>query len=203
VLRLLDSRDRKRFEEADLAMLGISLANVKRWPEADKVTAQLGNAGYRYIGDYLYELVKTAEYQGLEQVVPVQLKALEHFDPGHPGLAAGKARLLRAAGQNASAEQLLRAYLRSKANSGLDLTPVRYELYSLLFSQSETAACNQLVREALQDHGGNLRGFVALADFIDYRGAYTDIPLEERDRIKAPSKPLDFFDEAPPGFTLP
>lgn len=201
VVRLIGARPEASRRGLDLAMLGIALAQLRRWPEADRITGVLAENRYEYLGDYAAELLKVAESQKLPPVIEIQLKALERFDPGHPMLEAALSRVLLRGGQSAQAEGRLLSYLSRNATSGRDLGPVRLQLYELYNQTADQAGMDRLVKAAMTGHGGYLRGFVALADYLDFRGAYTDVPLEERDRIKAPKTPLDEFVQAPPGYT--
>jgi hypothetical protein len=201
-LRLLEGRQRGGLSAAELALLGLSLANQRRWPEADKVTAALGGHKYASIGDYLYELTKIAEYQGVSPAFAVQIKALEHFDPGHPGLYAAMSRVLRHANKPLDAEALVLQALGRARATNRDTLPLELELYDLAGQGNDSATQDELCRKALQSHGGNLHRFVALADYLDFTNVYVEVePAERNDRIKAPKERLDYVGEAPPGFS--
>jgi hypothetical protein len=194
VLRILDQRhgdEQKQYTDEELAMLGISLAGLRRWPEADKVTGELAQRRFVYMGDYVYELVKVAEYEQLPQVVTIQLRNLQGVDPGNPGLVAALARVLERNGKVPQAEAMLAHYLDNNLGSGRSLLPARLQLYSIYFEGGDTSAMSRLSRDALKSHSGSLRGFVDLADYLDFRGVFTDVPLEAGEHMKAPDKPLD------------
>jgi hypothetical protein len=194
VLRLLNQRlgdSLAQYSDEEAALLGIALAGQRRWPEADKVTAALAQRHPAFIGDYAYELVKVAEYQQLPQVVTIQLRNLQGLDPGHPGLTAALSRVLLRNGQVPQAESMLVHYLNSNNSAAREMLPVRFQLYGIYSAGGDTAAMARLSQEALNSHSGSLRGFVDLADYLDLHGAFRDIPLEERERLKAPTKPLD------------
>jgi hypothetical protein len=127
----------------------------------------------------------------LPQVVTIQLRNLQGLDPGHPGLTAALSRVLLRNGQVPQAESMLVHYLNSNNSAAREMLPVRFQLYGIYSAGGDTAAMARLSQEALNSHSGSLRGFVDLADYLDLHGAFRDIPLEERERLKAPTKPLD------------
>jgi hypothetical protein len=203
VTRLLEMRQAANLSATDYAMLGLAFAHQRRWPEADQQTSRLAKLNYPEIGDYCTELVKIAEYQKLPQVVEIQLRALEYLAPAHPGLTAALARVLLRASQPAQAEALLSSYLNRESGSSRDLAPARLELFSIYHASNNQTGMERLIRDELSSHSGSLRCFVAMADYIDSSLAYVDVVEADRQRLKAPTKPLDYLGEVPPSYTQP
>src|SRR5690606_19113444 len=67
-LRVLETRQR-HMSDSDWAMSGLCMARLKRWPEADNITAELKRRGVSWLGDYLSDLMKIAEIQQLPRVL--------------------------------------------------------------------------------------------------------------------------------------
>lgn len=188
-LRTMEGRS--NFSDAQLAMLGLALAQTKRWPEVDRITVELEHRQAAFFADYLAELVTIARFQRFFEIAQTYLLALQVTDKQHPGYAANLAALYALQGDSVRAEQLLQSYLSDQAGRGRDLSQPRLELYTLYFQRSNTLGCEELARAAQAEPLANLQGVVQLLDFIDFSAALTDVPLEEHDRIQAPEEPLE------------
>ena len=188
-LRVLDTRQR-RMTDIDYALSGLCLANLMRWPEADKLTAALKERKVPWRGDYLADLMNIAELQSLPRVLAVQMRAIEALDPTHPALAAVKARLLIFGGKEAEAQRLLETYLfGSRPNR--DVTEAVYELYGIYVNANDSAGMQRLQQESLQGEVTDLRAYVNLHDYRNFDIVLEELQIDTTEWIKAPRKGLD------------
>jgi len=197
-LRVMENR--QNFSDTQLAMLGLALAQVKRWPEVDRTTVELERRKVPFLADYLSELVKIARFERFDEIANVYLLALQVTDKDCPGYAANLAAMYVLSGDTARAEQLLEDYLSKHAASERNLSEPRLTLFTLYHQRANQAGCEQLLKDAQAGMQSDLNGLVQLLDFVDYSAAMTDVPLAPSDRIKAPKKPLEGFGqpEQPP-----
>lgn len=188
-LRVLETRQR-RMTDSDYALSALCMANLKRWPEADNITAILKQRGVPWLGDFLADMLNIAELQGLNNVLEVQMHALEALDPTHPALAAQKARLLIFAKQEDAAQRLLESYLFGN-RPNRDVTEAAYELYGIYSNANDTAGMERLKRETLQGEMTNLKAYVNLHDYRNFDLVLEELQVDTTEWIKAPRKGLD------------
>lgn len=193
VLRVMEARSHYGLTDLDYAMVGLSLARLKRWPEVDRITVELERVGAPFLADYLWELTKIAYAHGFYDVAATRLLALEAIDARHPGHAVGHSRLLRVMGEMQPGEQVLARYLLDPANQTRDLSEPRLELYNLYYKHADVSRCDQLMQDALRGPVTNLLAYVRLLDYVDLSSALTDVPLDDTGRIPAPEHPLETF----------
>ncbi|MCB1221317.1 MAG: hypothetical protein H7A35_00005 [Planctomycetales bacterium] len=187
-LRVLETRQR-RMSDTDWAMSGLCMARLKRWPEADNITAELKRRGVPWLGDYLSDLMKVAEIQQLPRVLEIQMRAMEALDPQHPALAAAKARILEGAGKMDEAQRLLEGYLARRPNR--DVEEARYELYGIYFNKADQLGMDRLLAELKQGQLTDLNSYVNLKDYHDFSVVMEELEADQTDFIKSPDKPLD------------
>jgi hypothetical protein len=188
-LRVLETRQR-RMTDSDFALSALCMANLKRWPEADNITAVLKQRGVPWLGDYMADLLNIAELQGLPRVLEVQMRAMEALDPTHPALAAIKARLLIFAKQDDAAQRLLESYLFAN-RPNRDVSEAIYELYGIYFNASDSVGMERLQREAQQGELTNLKAYVNLHDYRNFDLVLEELQVDTTEWIKAPRKGLD------------
>jgi hypothetical protein len=188
-LRAMEGRS--AFSDEQLALLGLALAQVKRWSDADRATVELERRHVPFLADYLAELVGIARFQRFYDVAQTYLLALQVTDDKHPGYATNLSAMQVLAGDVDGAIRTLEGYLTQQVHSGRDLGAPRAALYELYAQSGNKAGCDRLVADALAEPHHDLSGLVPLVDYVDLSASMSDVPAEERDRIKAPSQPLD------------
>jgi hypothetical protein len=191
VLRLLDARQSSGFSELDQVLLGLSLAGEKRWREADMVTARIVERMPHYTGDYIWELVRTAQLQNFPDIALRLLEELYAVDPEHPGYITGITRLMRRQGEREAALELLDDYVLDPLNRDRMLRDPRRELYGMYLQEGNVAGCDRLEAQVLSQPLEDLLAYVDLVDYIDFNKALIEIELDRSDRITAPEKPLE------------
>ncbi|MCB1217205.1 hypothetical protein KDL44_07420 [bacterium] len=186
-LRVLEARQRY-MSDADWAMSALSLARLRRWPEADNITAELKRRNVVWLGDYLADMLSIAELQRLPRVLEVQLRAMEALDPTHPALVAAKARILLGAGKTGEAQRLLEGYLARRPNREVD--EARYELYGIYHAAGDQAGMDRLLAELTTSQMTDLRDYVNLKDYHDFSVVMEELEADDTDFIKSPRNPL-------------
>ncbi len=189
-LRILDGRKSVGYGPVDLGMMGLALANERRWPNADRCTEALMQQKAPFLPEYLASLVEIARYQGFSDIAAMQLKKLEALAPKSPEFSAELANLLIETGDTAGAERVLERCLNSHSINSSSLSNARRLLYSLYQSRAYYDGCRDLIRDSASPLL-DLMGYVDLLDYQDLSSALKDVELEQRDRINAPDQPLD------------
>ncbi|MEZ5339254.1 MAG: hypothetical protein R3F46_13465 [bacterium] len=186
-LRVLETRQRY-MSDADWALSALCLAKLKRWPEADNITAELRRRDVPWLGDFLSDLLDIAELQRLPRVLEVQMRAMEALDPSHPALIAAKARILLGAGQTAEAQRMLEGYLARRPDREVD--EARYELYGIYHAAGDQAGMERLLGELRQGQITDLRDYVNLKDYHDFSVVMEELEVDQTEFIKSPKNPL-------------
>ena len=182
-----------RLSDFDLVLTGLVLAQQRRWAEADAISVVISQRESGLLADYLYELAKTAGYQGLPQVQESYLQALEVANPDHPGYIAGIARLLRQHGEPAEAQRVLETYLRRPHVPGVDLLEPSGELFSLYQAQGDQAGMEWLTTASRKSPLKNLLGYANLVDYWELDQALVDVEPESSAGIPFPKELLEHF----------
>jgi tetratricopeptide (TPR) repeat protein len=199
-LRILETRKYGGFNDRDMAMLGLALAQERRWPETDAYSQELARRGYPHTADYYAELVRIALGQKNDEIFQRYLKALEAVDRTHPGYALGVANLYFRLGDANKGRDVLEAAMRRSATVLNDLSAVRLALYELYSQSGEGNEMTRLIADAKDGPIINLNGLADLVDYVDLRSALAKVVAEPgEDGIVVPDKPLegaasDFFD---------
>ncbi len=188
-LRVLEVRQR-HMSDTDLALSALCMARLKRWPEADNITAVLKQHGVPWLGDLLADLLTIAELQQLSSVLEVQLRAMEAMDPTHPALTAAKARILLNAGKADDAQRLLEGYLFAR-RPNRPVTEAIYELFGIYYNTGNTAGMDRLMNEVLQGELTDLSAYVNLKDYHDFSVVMKELAVDQTDNIKSPKNPLE------------
>jgi hypothetical protein len=189
---------RSNLGEFDYALLGLALAQERRWPEVDNVTRRLhdkslsaSGRGKQFYADYLGEVIRIAFLQGphLTQVAARYLKALEALDRGHPVYIEGLAELLLRGGNTDRAAALLeRGIEHAAADANLTLAFNRlYELYT-----SRGKSTTALLADASRGPLHNVGAYVDLVDYYDLRPALAELEYEGEETFTVKGQ-LNFF----------
>jgi hypothetical protein len=171
-------------KEYDYALLGLALAQARRWPEADRTTTALataslaaGGRGKAFYADYLGEMVRIALLQGpkMTETAGRYLKALENTDKSHPAYVQGIAALMQRNGQTKETERIVGNYI-GIAPGDLDLADLRLMLFELY--QSTGQPTSGLLADAQRAPVRNIAGIVDLLDYYDLRPALKKLTYE-------------------------
>jgi hypothetical protein len=188
-LRVLKGRDLNT--NLDIGMLGLALANERRWPESDKYTEELFKRRVDFLGEYVGMLVTVARNQGLAEIAALQLKKLEAYNAQDPVFVAELARLMVAADDPGGAKRLLERNLFSYSNFEPQLSAGTLLLFELYRNNLDDAGCQRLVNFAAQPLL-DLSAYAGMADYFDLSAALEDVRLD-LDTIPYPEQPLDNF----------
>jgi hypothetical protein len=193
-------------KEYDYALLGLALAQARRWPEVDRTTQSLatvalspGGRGKQFYADYLGEMVRIALLQGprMTETAGRYLKALENLDKGHPAYIAGIAALMQRNGQTSETERMVRSYIDISPGD-LDLADLRLMLFELY--QSTGQPTNALIADAQREPVRNIAGIVDLLDYYDLRPALKKLSYEgDMFEIKGRLSNFGLTDQRPGG----
>ncbi|MDQ3022818.1 MAG: hypothetical protein M3R04_00310 [bacterium] len=185
--------------EFDYALLGLALAQQRRWPEVDGVTERLARKslspsgrGKQFYADYLGEVARIALLQGrrMNEVAGRYLKALEATDKGHPAYVEGIAELMVRGGQTAEVESMLERQI-DLAPGDVDLMRYFTKLFTLY--QSSGRSTSMLLADASEGPLHNIGGYVDMLDYYDLRPALTDLQYQGENTIDVSGGPLDSF----------
>jgi tetratricopeptide (TPR) repeat protein len=190
-LRVLETRKYGGFNDRDMAMLSLALAQERRWREVDSYVAELARRQPAFIADFVGELVMIAQDQGHRDTLLKYVKLLEQIDNSHPASILAKANLYLKLGDLEEGRRLLEHGVRSASGGSSDLSPLRLALYQLYSETGNGSGMQDLIADASDGPVTNLRGLVDLIDHMDLRSALVDIVPEEGEGIPMPNQPLD------------
>ena len=186
-LRILDARKANGYGPIDFGMMGLALANERRWPQSDRCTEVLMQQQVPFLAEYLGQLVEIARYEGFPEIAAAQLRKLETVAPSSPQFAAELATLMLETGDNQGAEKVLERSLNGKSSNLPALSPPRRVLFGLYQSRAYFDGSEDLIR----DSGSpllDLAGYMDLVDFQDLSAAMQNVELERNERILGPQR---------------
>lgn len=148
-----------------LALLGLSYARKKDYPNLQRVTRVLINKHYPFLNDYFEEVCKIFFYNRDLKALQAYLEVLEKANPLSPTLNYLKAAVLVDSGRLAFAKELLLKYIERADNTGSDLALVKEYLFEIASVTGDYQLAERMKREVINSVKYDLRPLAYLYGF--------------------------------------